>query len=127
MEVMRLGRCLDCDELFGRCFERRPKCGSGNLGSHVWSKVEERMKVGDRVTGKLKRLGLRSRDKLRLTVVEGWLRQADGSMASLVRCIDRDSRHYFDRVVADNGDVLHECDEPLPDHTGHGSARQGGE
>ncbi len=40
------------------------------------------------------------------------------------RVIDRDNDRYTERVVDyETGEVIHECDEPLSVHTGHGSNR----
>ncbi len=40
------------------------------------------------------------------------------------RTIDRDNDRYDEVITgADTGEVLHECREPLSEHTGHGSAR----
>jgi len=42
----------------------------------------------------------------------------------LERVIDRENDHYKE-VVTDptTGDVIHQCDEPLSKHQGHGSAK----
>lgn len=38
--------------------------------------------------------------------------------------IDRENNRYFERVTDyESGEVIHECDEPLSDHFGHGSAK----
>jgi hypothetical protein len=38
--------------------------------------------------------------------------------------IDRDNDRYFERVTDyDTGEVIHECEEPLSEHRGHGSAK----
>jgi hypothetical protein len=38
---------------------------------------------------------------------------------------DRDNDRYRERVVSlESGKVLHECDEPLSEHRGHGSAKK---
>ncbi len=42
----------------------------------------------------------------------------------LERLIDRLANHYREKVTdPDTGEVIHECDEPLDQHTGHGSAK----
>ncbi len=44
------------------------------------------------------------------------------------RVIDREKNWYKERVTdPDTGQVLHECEEPLTEHRGHGSARRGEE
>lgn len=40
--------------------------------------------------------------------------------------VDRENDRYSERVVdPTDGDVLHECGEPLSDDLGHGSAKTG--
>ncbi len=47
-----------------------------------------------------------------------------GKFVKLERVIDRARNWYMERVTdPDTGQVLHECEEPLTDHRGHGSAR----
>jgi hypothetical protein len=41
------------------------------------------------------------------------------------RLIDRQNNRYSEKVTArDTGEVIHHCDEPLTDHTGHGSDKK---
>ncbi len=43
------------------------------------------------------------------------------------RTIDRQANCYSERVEDwGSGEVMHECEEPLTDHTGHGSAKEPG-
>jgi hypothetical protein len=42
----------------------------------------------------------------------------------LERLIDRLANHYREKVTdPKTGEVIHECDEPLDQHTGHGTAK----
>ncbi len=39
--------------------------------------------------------------------------------------IDRENDHYFERVTDyESGEVIHECDEPLSKHLGHGADKR---
>jgi DNA-directed RNA polymerase subunit RPC12/RpoP len=50
------------------------------------------------------------------------LTRRTGRWAVRTRLIDRENNRYHERVVdKETGEVLHECDEPLTDHVGHGS------
>lgn len=41
------------------------------------------------------------------------------------RLIDRQNNRYFEKVVArETGEVVHQCDEALSDHKGHGSDKK---
>ena len=42
----------------------------------------------------------------------------------LERHIDRDNDHYHEKVTdPETGEIIHESDEPLSEHQGHGSAK----
>jgi hypothetical protein len=48
----------------------------------------------------------------------------DGRWMKLYRLIDRVKDWYDERVTDPaTGKIVHECSEPLTDHTGHGSAK----
>jgi hypothetical protein len=50
---------------------------------------------------------------------------ASGKAVNHERLIDRRMNRYVERVTdPTTGEVLHECDEPLSDHQGHGDARR---
>ncbi|MBN9547240.1 MAG: hypothetical protein J0I19_17375 [Alphaproteobacteria bacterium] len=41
------------------------------------------------------------------------------------RLIDKHNNRYVEKVTARNsGEIIHECDEPLSDHKGHGSDKK---
>jgi len=47
-----------------------------------------------------------------------------GRWMKLVRRIDRDNNRYTEKVIdLQTGKIIHETDEPLTDHRGHGSAK----
>jgi hypothetical protein len=53
------------------------------------------------------------------------VQRSTGEWMEKARVIDRDADHYFERVVdARTGKVVHECDEELSKHRGHGSAKK---
>jgi hypothetical protein len=48
-----------------------------------------------------------------------------GRLHLIDRSFDRIRDWYHERIAdAETGDVVHECDEPLSEHRGHGSARR---
>jgi hypothetical protein len=52
------------------------------------------------------------------------IRGADGKWMKEERTIDRDRCRYKETVTdPETGEVVHHCDEPLINHTGHGSAK----
>lgn len=41
------------------------------------------------------------------------------------RVIDRDNDYYSEKITEyENGNVIHQCDEPLSQHQGHGNAKR---
>lgn len=51
------------------------------------------------------------------------LHRGTGVWNKLKRIIDRKHDRYYERIEDDQGHVLRECDEPLSQHIGHGSAK----
>jgi hypothetical protein len=53
------------------------------------------------------------------------LTKRTGKWAIRTRVIDRGENRYYERIVEkETGVVIHEIDEPLTSHTGHGSAKK---
>lgn len=46
-----------------------------------------------------------------------------GIWNKLERLIDRRNNRYHERITDQDGNLIHECDEPLDEHWGHGSAK----
>lgn len=58
-------------------------------------------------------------------VVGDDLHRKSGRWMKLTRRIDRLNKWYHEEVVdPTTGQIIHRCDEPLPNHRGHGSAKQ---
>jgi hypothetical protein len=52
------------------------------------------------------------------------LQRSTGKYVEKKRIIDRENDWYEERIVdSENGEVIHECKEPLSEHKGHGSAK----
>ena len=50
------------------------------------------------------------------------LRKSDNKWMKKERVIDKDNDHYREIVTdPETGEVIHECEEKLSDHFGHGS------
>jgi hypothetical protein len=47
-----------------------------------------------------------------------------GKVRNLIRVIDKENDHYREFLTdKETGEILHECNEPLSKHQGHGAAR----
>ncbi len=62
------------------------------------------------------------RERRSIQVEWGERTQADGTVARVYRLIDHQHDRYVEKVTFADGAVF-ECDEPLREHRGHGSAR----
>lgn len=88
--------------------------------------IEERATVHHSIRMRAKRPSLPSDKKLRWDANSGY--EMSVSLQRLVkveRTLDRDADLYFERVTdPQTGEILHECQEPLSKHIGHGSAKK---
>lgn len=84
------------------------------------------MEPGSYLRGKMWRSG-KSKSKGLLAKIDVAIRpQIDrgGALGRHERLVDRETNRYFERVtIFDSGEITHLCDEPLTEHTGHGSAK----
>ncbi len=52
------------------------------------------------------------------------LRKSDGKWMKKTRIIDKNNNKYIEKVIdPETGEIVHENEEPLSDHYGHGSAK----
>ena len=55
------------------------------------------------------------------------IRCTDCGEPLIERCIDKDNNHYKEIVVdPETGEIIHQCEEPLSEHRGHGSDKKKG-
>ena len=97
-----------------------PACGSTNraIKVHAVSTVK--------VHTSLRTKGRRQGEKrpFQEQVVGDDLHRKSGRWMKLHRIIDRENDRYRETVTdPETGEAVHECDEPLSDHKGHGSDR----
>jgi DNA-directed RNA polymerase subunit M/transcription elongation factor TFIIS len=101
------------DEL-GAC----PKCGSTAKTFHV--SLETRVSVHEKVSGKVRSSGDKKPRKKFVFGQDLWRKMA--KWVHLERVMDRENNRYHERVVDPaTGEIIHECEEPLSEHRGHGS------
>lgn len=97
-----------------------PYCGSLLRCFKVRMSVTVPLKIKMRSKG---RCPDRKRPFIEQTIGDD-LHRKTGRWMRLLRIIDRDKDRYYERVTDPATDeIVHECDEPLSDHTGHGSAK----
>lgn len=102
-----------------------PKCGS--TAQHVTLKFFDTVttKVRDTLKGKLKDPSRTGKAKVRQEFVYGAdKRHSKDDYVYKERVIDKDNNRYRELVKEeDTGEIIRDIDQPLTDHTGHGSAK----
>ena len=124
--------CSDCGEplpLELASSREKPPCAScGSTARTIMVTVEDTITLHEKIGWETNDPNLPSRKKQKKTRVEGIAgSEWSDSLQKMVhkeRLIDRKNDRYRE-VVKDTktGDVIHEVDEPLSQHTGHGSAK----
>jgi len=98
-----------------------PRCGSRSR--YIRVAVSGTLVTHSKLALKGQRLGLKK--PFIEQVVGDDLYRKTGRWMKLERVIDRLKNWYHERVTdPSTGTVVHECDQPLSDHQGHGSNRK---
>jgi hypothetical protein len=121
-----LALCGDCqqelDESASLAPDKRspcPRCGSLTRILYASARMEVRTYVGFKL--RQKRPGVSGYLVEHLQRRE--VRVSVGDTVEKLRVIDRENDRYLEKVTAEDGTVLHETDEHLSEHRGHGSAK----
>jgi hypothetical protein len=120
VSVFKNVRCLDCKEILIKEDEPCKKCGSNR--KEVLLNITETIELHDQIKGNVKEKGIK---KPRKEFIYGDdLQKTENKWRDKTRIIDRENDHYYEKVInKETGEIIHECDEPLSDHWGHGSAK----
>ena len=97
-----------------------PKCGS--LNRHVNIQVHDTANLREKIR-------MKGRDEAGKPFIEQVhgddLHRKSGKWMKLRRIIDRTKGWYHELVIdPETGETVHECQEPLSQHRGHGSAKR---
>ncbi len=124
--------CAACDAMLGEDFCRPdpyrvpcPVCGSTARRLHV--SVTERAEILETLAMEARRAGLSRRKGWFIRSITKFARQRNrgGGISRVDRVLDRDADRYTETVtMRDTGEVVHQCDEPLSAHRGHGSDKK---
>jgi hypothetical protein len=99
-----------------------PQCGSFTRWIHVT--CSDTLRLHSKLNLKARHSG-EKRPFMEQTVGDDFHRKS-GRWMALYRLIDRVKYWYHERITdAATGNVVHECSEPLTNHRGHGSAKNG--
>lgn len=124
--------CADCGaEVDGRgdtpeCRIPCSKCGSTKRNHHI--SITETMTIRDGIGVKAKRPGEKKPYIEDLSVPDH--SRSLNKVVHRARVIDRDNDRYFEKITDyESGEIIHQCEEPLSQHQGHGNAKhkKGGE
>jgi hypothetical protein len=116
--------CTDCGHPFVSAEEKCQNCGSPNKTIKISLDVPSLPKL--MLKGKVKDKTRPAKENPRVKFMTGdELRKIDGKWMKKQRHIDADRDEYFEKVVdPETGEIIHECQEPLHQHPGHGSAKK---
>lgn len=117
--------CLSCKKIFmqSKKLNKCPSCGSGEIVNTIKLVLKDGAEQDDFTKGKRKASGKKKPS----------VEFQNGSQHSFSRkkriykerVIDRENNQYYEKVVdPDTGEIIHNCDEPLSDHWGHGSDKK---
>lgn len=98
-----------------------PNCGHDKQILHI--NIEDSVEVYDFFELKGKNDSYNGKRKLRLHHIEGHELSYNGAFVYKLRIIDKDRDYYIERVRDKAGNIIHECEEKLSEHIGHGSAK----
>lgn len=117
---MRLKECKDCGTKYEFDLDSCPSCNSTNHIKKII--VGDKFEVHDQVKGKSKiKIGKKKKPKIEFIAGEE-LQVSTGSFVEKTRIINRETDSYREKVIViETGEVIHETDEKLSDHFGHGS------
>lgn len=131
---MHQSTCVQCGHIIGteelRTSESAacPNCGSKTFTMEFYSRVQFRthgavtIKQRDRDKGGDPRTGYGEPEREQVIGPE---LSASGRMVHKERHWDKKSDWYFERITdLETGEVIHECEESLSQHRGHGTAKK---
>lgn len=113
--------CSDCGYLLEAENIKCPQCGS-ELSIIVY-RVTENLTLAGTFGGKVLTEG--KKKPAREFMYGADYSEKEHRYMQKERVIDRENNIYHEKVTdPKSGDVIHECDEPLTSHFGHGSAKE---
>lgn len=121
----RVITCRNCDtrlddDTDGQPSKPCPNCGS--LARHISLSFTDTIEIHEKISLKAKQQGFKKPRKELVTGDEKYV--AQDRWVHKERVIDRENDKYLE-VVKDpkTGEIIHQCEEPLSQHFGHGSAK----
>lgn len=116
-------QCDNCGHVWNYDSEVCPSCGSKQqtITFHITEKSSPI--IVDMLSAAVKEIGKKKPILEEKVGSEIW--KDKGKYVTKKRIIDRENNHYYEKIVdPDTKEVIHECDEPLTEHFGHGSAKK---
>lgn len=117
--------CAECDMVLAEQNKQPcPRCGSTKRYISIF--VMEGLQMHESLETTLKDPSRRSREKLRRHSLQGVFLGGDGNYVYKERDLDKTREPaWYTELVKDlhTGEVIRDCNEPLADHQGHGSAK----
>lgn len=125
MEIDNGIYCSSCQADLGELATGVPCPECGSTARTITVTILEELTAYEAWSTQRRNPDLKSADKVRQRDFLGYeMSRRLGRMVHKVRSIDRDADRYLETVTDPiSGEVIHHCEEPLSQHTGHGSAK----
>jgi len=129
---LRIVTCTDCKMETGKTEKQTNQnpiscvyCGSMKKTVQIAAKDYVRLDLKVRGRGKVKDDRYKSKEKVRRDFLHGDdLHRKSGKWYKKDRVIDKETDQYKEVVTdPETGQIIHECEEPLSEHRGNGSAK----
>jgi hypothetical protein len=119
--------CKNChqelDETYINGHDKIPCLNCGSFLKEVNVQLEDECGFGfhDKIEIKGKMDGIK---KPVIEIISGdEISRSNNKFVEKERIIDRENNRYYERIVSNDGEIIHEQDEKLTEHFGHGSAK----
>ncbi len=122
-------KCTDCAYEFPVYMHNEPErtpcpeCGATSRSISV--SITEGIKLYDGLGFKVKDPSRKGKSKIKAEGFHKYVGSQKAKLVKHVRVIDRENDRYKELVLdAETGEIIHNCEEPLSEHIGHGKAKK---
>ena len=126
---MKSEKCSNCGFEFPEAAqnetERSPCPACGCMARTISVSITEKIKVYEGLGYKVKDPSKTRKSKIKVEGFHKYARSQKAALVKHIRVIDRENDQYKELVInTETEEVIHSCEEPLSEHTGHGSDKK---
>ena len=120
-----IAKCNNCNEILSEIVnftENDPCPHCGAISMQIIDDINDEFRIRERIVIKVRKNGEKE-VITRITQGDDLYRDT-GKWNHLERVIDRENDYYSEKITDPlTGEIIKECNEPLSEHKGHGSAK----